>query len=324
MAKNITGVFIFLIVCVGWVLSLSAADRTRVLQQGLEGYTGVEDAWTSTSDWDSPPQNNNNYGQSETLLLERSGDGNPLLRFDLGDIPVNSTLVSATLSLYNTTPSSSSGQDFVRRVQLYGVLVDWDEGNQSGSPVDAPGDHGATGYNAFEYYTGEGVNVPWGELGMAEGVDYPTIAESYADVVNEGWYTWDATDLVRTWVRGEQPNFGVVLRDATGYEDDHADTREFISSQNANAGSRPMLTVVYNADVPFANAGPDQENLEWNGGPVTLDGSGSSDRPGGDDGGGIENGEPDPRFGRRLPGGRQWRPELSPGRRRRSGPGCHD
>ncbi|MCP4693901.1 MAG: DNRLRE domain-containing protein [Desulfobacterales bacterium] len=282
MAKNIAGVLIFLTVCVGWVASLSAADRTRVFQQGLDGYAGVEDTWTNTNDWASPPQNNNNYGQSDTLMLERSGVGNPLLRFDLVDIPVNSTLVSATLSLYNTTQSGSSGQDFARRVRLYNVLVDWDEGNQSGSPIDAPGDHGATGYNAFDYYAAEGVDVPWGELGMAEG-DYAAIRESYADVVNEGWYTWDATSLVRAWIRGDRSNFGVVLRDATGYEDDHADTREFISSQNANADSRPKLTVVYNADVPFADAGPDQENLEWSGGPVTLDGSDSSDRPGGDD-----------------------------------------
>ncbi len=50
MSKNITGVFIFLSVCVGWAASLSAADRTRVFQQGLEGYTGVRDTWISTND----------------------------------------------------------------------------------------------------------------------------------------------------------------------------------------------------------------------------------------------------------------------------------
>ena len=99
---------------------------------------------------------------------------------------------------------------------------------------------------------------------MAGGLDYTEKYESYADVVNEGWYTWDLTDLARAWIRGDRANFGVVLRDATGYEDDNPDWREFISSQStADPARRPKLTVVYNPDVPLANAGPNQEILGW-------------------------------------------------------------
>ncbi|HIJ35994.1 MAG TPA: DNRLRE domain-containing protein, partial [Deltaproteobacteria bacterium] len=274
-------------VCFGFNLSAlpaaHAVQGTLVLQQGLEGYAGVKDTWISANDWESPPQDTRNYGQNNILLLERNGGNNPLLRFDLGSIPVNSKVVSAVLSLYNRTHSGSGGQDYVRRVRLYGVLVDWDEGNQVDSPINVIGAHGATGYNAFEYYSGEGTNVPWGERGMAAGQDYAENHESYADVANEGWYTWDVADLARAWIRGEQSNFGVVLRDATGYQEGDRDDREFVSSQETDAALRPKLTIIYNPDVPFANAGPDRETFQWDGGAVALDGSGSHDRPGGND-----------------------------------------
>lgn len=261
-----------------------AAVVTKVFQQGRDGFAGVRDTWVSRLDWDTPLQYTVNYGQNENLALSRDGGENPLLRIDLSAIPANSAVITATLSLYNTTRSSYDGtQNFARRVRLFRVLRDWDEGNQTASPVDAPGDHGATGDFAFRYYPGEGPDVPWSGRGMAEPADYPAAPESYADVVNEGWYQWDVTTLVSGWVRAEYPNFGLVLRDATGYEDNHRDWRTFVSSQAGNTSLRPILTVVYNPDVPYADAGPDQENLGWTGGPITLDGSRSHDRPGGND-----------------------------------------
>ncbi|MBI3959272.1 MAG: DNRLRE domain-containing protein, partial [Chloroflexi bacterium] len=259
--------------------------QTRVFRQGLASYTGVRDTWISAAAWDTPPQHTVNYGQNQMLLVSRDGGDNPLLRFDVSAIPSHSAVISATLSLSNTTRSSISGsQDFARRVLLYAVLRDWDEGNQTASPINASAKRGATGDQAFDYFPGEGTDVPWTSRGMAVGTDYAAQSTSYADVVNAGWYTWDVTALVRAWVRGEQANYGIVLRDATGYADDHDDTRAFVSSQaTGDPTQRPTLTVVYNPDVPFADAGPDQSNLTWDGGAVTLDGSQSHDRPGGDD-----------------------------------------
>jgi len=259
-----------------------AVEQTLVFQQGLNGYTGARDTWISKDDWATPPQNTVNYGQ-HTEIRTIGSYNKPLLRFDLNSIPSNSHIVLATLSLYNLTPSSSTGQDAARRVHLYQVLVNWDEGNQIESPINTSGDHGATGYNAFEYYPGEGANVSWGEMGMAAGEDYAEKPESYADVVNEGWYDWDVTDLLRVWIRGEQSNFGVVLIDASGYQEGYTQWRHFVSSQGVTADQRPQLVIVYNPDVPFADAGQDQEKLTWNGGEITLDGSSSHDRPGGND-----------------------------------------
>ncbi len=125
-------------------------------------------------------------------------------------------------------------------MKLFPVLRDWDEGNQIESPIDAPGKHGATGDNAFDYFIGEGTDIPWAARGMAAGTDYAATPMRHADVVNPGWYAWDVTDLVRAWVRGEQPNFGLVLRDATGYQDDHNDWRIFVSSQGGRRDPAPQ------------------------------------------------------------------------------------
>lgn len=262
-----------------------AAEVTKTFRQGLDGYAGVVDTWVSRLDWDTPPQRTVNYGLNTDLTLSRDAGDNPLLRFDLSSVPANSAVVSATLSLYNTQQSSYSGtRDFARRVRLYRVLKAWDEGNQVNSPVDASGKHGATGEYAADWFTGEGTDIPWAAVGMAEGTDYAATWESFADVVNAGWYAWDVTELVRRWVRGEAPNLGLVLRDATGYADDHVDWRTFRSSQfTGDLALRPTLVVVYNPDVPFADAGADVTNLQWNGNAVLLDASGSHDRPGGDD-----------------------------------------
>ncbi len=258
--------------------------QIRVFQQGADGYTGLADTWISANDWADPPQHTVNYCLNPTLTLSRDGDDNPLLRFDLTDIPGNSAILTATLSLYNTSQSSPTAKDFARRVEAFSVLKDWDEGNQIESPINASGKHGATGDNAFDYFTGQGTDIPWSAQGMASGTDYATAPMASADVINPGWYEWDVTDLVRSWVRNEQPNFGLVLRDATGYQDDHNDQRIFVSGQGANAAQRPKLTVTFNPDVPFADAGPDQSNLNWDRTAITLDGSASHDRPGGNDG----------------------------------------
>ncbi len=167
-----------------------AVEHTGVFQQGLDGYSGVEDAWVSSNDWANPPQYSVNYGQNEVLRLERDGGDNPLLRFDLSSIPANSEIISATLALYNATDACYTGNcnaPPVRRIKLYQVLQDWDEGNQVESPIDAAGKHGATGDNAFDYYAGEGTDVPWHARGMEAGTDYASTETSYADVTDRVW-----------------------------------------------------------------------------------------------------------------------------------------
>ena len=254
-----------------------AGETTRAFQQGLAGYGGVGDTFVGRLDWDTPPQHTVNYGRHVHLVLSRDGGENPLLRFELASIPPHSAVTSATLWLFNTTAASVP-----RKVELFGVLRDWDEGNQEASPIDGPGKRGATGDNAFDFFTGEGTDVAWGARGMAPGSDFAATPVSSVQVIGPGWYGLDITPLVRAWVRSEQPNHGLVLRDATGWQDGNPDDRTFHSSQASDLALRPRLEVTFNPDTPMADAGPDQEDLTWNGGTVVLDGSRSQDRPGGD------------------------------------------
>ncbi len=269
---------LFLLISVG---SVFAVEQTVVLQFGQDGYVGSADTWVSRQYWGTPRQHTVNYGQNENLLLMRNGRENTLLVYDLSSIPANSLILNATLDLYNETASSGSATIYERRVLLFQVLRDWDEGNQSNSPIDASGKHGATGDHAFDFFTGEGTDIAWNERGMQAGTDYASIENCYSDIADEGWYQWDITELVRPWVRNEVPNYGMVLRDATGYEDGHTDSRSFRSSQYPDADFRPKLTIRYNPDVPFAAAGNDIEILDWDGTAINLNGSASQDRPGG-------------------------------------------
>lgn len=264
--------------------AVPVTPTTTVFQQGLNGYSGVRDTWVSSLGWDTPPQHTVNYGLNDELILSRNAGDNPLLFFDLTSISPNSAIYSATLSLYNLTPAGCNvTAPWVRRIELFQVLRDWDEGNQVASPINAAGKHGATGDHAFDFFTGQGTDIPWNARGMAAGSDYLDPPLAAADVVNQGWYTWTVTSLVRTWTREDEPNFGLVLRDASGYQDGNCDWRAFVSSQKADQAHRPRLTVTYDPDTPWAVAGPDQVNLSWNGGAITLDGSASHDRPGGND-----------------------------------------
>jgi len=161
------------IIIVSWCFSAltasHAVEQTLILQRGLAGYAGVTDTWISTNDWAPTLQDTVNYGQNDVLKVERNEGDNPLLRFDLSSIPANSMVVSATLGLYNLTQSNPGGESTPAVCNLYGVLVDWDEGNQEDSPINVSGAHGATGYNAFEYYSGEGTNCSLVRTGYGRG-----------------------------------------------------------------------------------------------------------------------------------------------------------
>ena len=189
-----------------------------MLQQGLDGYAGVRDTFVSTAGWEDPPQYEVNYGLNRLLTVSRDGRDNVLVRFDLAGIPPSAVVSSARLYLYNTTGDPES---IVRRVKAFRVLRSWDEGNQVGSAIDAPGKRGATGKHAFAFFPGEGTNVPWGYDGLGAGTDYEAAAVGTVEVRGPGEYTWDISAVVQDWVRHPGTNHGLVLRDDSGSFERH-------------------------------------------------------------------------------------------------------
>lgn len=261
---------------------VTSGVRTVIFQSGWKNYSNVVDTFISTLSWAVPPQYSNNYGRNASLVVSRNGGDVSLVRFGLDDIPSNSAILSATLELYNTT-TTGGDPPRARRIMAHRVLRDWDEGNRTNAPVASAGAFGATGDHARRFFDHPASNVLWGARGMASGTDYVTAEETYADVTQPGWSTWNITALVASWVRGEAPNLGVALHNPTGWEEFNPDERTFHSSQHTSATLRPRLVIQYNPDVPYADAGADQLLRTWNGGAITLDGSASHDRPGGDD-----------------------------------------
>ncbi len=274
------GLIVFVVVAVAGCSG--AAERTLVLENGRHAYQGTADTFIQANDWDTPPQHTMNYGRNEHLFLDRDGGSNVLLRFDLSALSRGTAVISATLELYDL--STGVSQELPRRIQLFRVLTGWDEGNQVAAQVSStPGAHGATGDDAFAYESGSGTDVPWASRGMQAGVDYDATVLAHADVQGEGWVSWDVSNVVRAWVRGDLPNDGFVLRDATGWQEGNTDWRTFASSQSPDVAHRPRLRIVYDPDAPFADAGANIEMLHFKGTPITLDASGSHDHEGGDD-----------------------------------------
>lgn len=270
-----------LLLCLGFAaLSLPAAPVQLVLQHGTHDYAGTADTFVSKATWATPPQATLNQGQSSQLFLSRDGGDNLLLRFDLSAIPAHSTIVSATLELYHTTPNPHG---LARSLEVYRVLKPWSEGNQTGAPITTAGRFGATGEYAVQFFPGEGTSVAWGTVGLAADVDYALPGVSKTNVAQPGWHAWDITPLVTSWVRGAAPNHGLMLRDLTGYQLNNPDQRTFHSSQfSPDTTLRPRLVIVHNPDTPLADAGADVARYDWQPGEsLPLDASGSADHPAG-------------------------------------------
>ncbi|MCX7680588.1 MAG: DNRLRE domain-containing protein, partial [Anaerolineae bacterium] len=100
-----------------------------------------------------------------------------LVRFDLSSIPTGATINQATLRLYLV--SSWDYPNRTRTITTYRIGSSWSESgvtwNNQPSHAEAFGSAGVT-------------HGAW------------------------GWYAFDVTNLVRGWVNGTWPNYGIMLR----------------------------------------------------------------------------------------------------------------
>lgn len=139
----------------------------------------------------SSPQNNN-YGQSTSLIIDKSGggigNGRALVQFDLTDIPANSTITSAVLVMQATQISSATA------VNVYQVTQAWSEGSGNGTAGESNWDRRQTGVN-------------W----TSTGGDFATTIVATMNATAIGQHTWDVTSLVTDWKAGNKSNFGMIL-----------------------------------------------------------------------------------------------------------------
>jgi Tfp pilus assembly protein PilX len=153
-----------------------------------------------------------NFGGSDFLVISQTGgNSNALLQFNLpGEVRSDSTILSATLSLYQAQASN------VAAVSVHRVLQDWTENDATWLLRD---------------------NTSW----AVPGGDY---IEAPAAITNVGMpfrsYTWDLTPLVESWVFNGLPENGLMLK-AYG----PVDNAVFSSRQNNSSFARPKLNIEY-------------------------------------------------------------------------------
>jgi hypothetical protein len=157
-----------------------------VLQQGVLGYNGTADtyitAWTPAG----------NFANQASLMVKNDGVYVGLIRFDLQSVPVGATINQATLRLYAYNRDAMLPTD----MEVYALLRPW---------VDAEAN-----------WTRPFIGDAWGTAGAnLPGVDRESLPAASRSVFSlSTWYTFDITQLVRTWVANPQSNYGLVVRGA--------------------------------------------------------------------------------------------------------------
>jgi hypothetical protein len=169
---------------------------------------------------------NMNYGASWTIHTRYNSDRNTttLIQFNLSRAPDPDLITSAELLLKTHRANAT-----VRSVSVYRFEEDWTEGTGN----DTMSNDGAT------WRTSNGVDN-W----TVEGGSYWPVPEDTLDVYNDtiNWQRWNVTQLVKDWINGVFPNYGMILR-----TDDvpFAEKKRFFGKESLLPDGIPRLEVNY-------------------------------------------------------------------------------
>jgi YD repeat-containing protein len=173
-----------------------------------------------------------NYGSKDTASVGtvESGDFTDVYRtlvaFDVRNIPPSSTITSASLSMwhrYGPTPGMV--------VEAHRMTRPWLEGTQNG------GSDWANGAYWYESQPGQS----WTSQGGDD--DAAAAASTTIGSVAAGWDQFSITSLVQSWVNGNAPNDGLLLKLANEFA--NAGFVTYASDDFGIPGLRPTLTVSY-------------------------------------------------------------------------------
>ncbi|HXQ39537.1 MAG TPA: DNRLRE domain-containing protein, partial [Anaerolineales bacterium] len=150
----------------------------------------------------------NNYGADNIFAVrpDNGADRRGLVKFDLSSIPVNANITSATLHLYSQ--DNKTGQT----TSLYRVTSNWSESTVTWQSWTQPGGDFASGTSYFTFLPDQ----------------------------NNCMLTMDIASLVRAWVNGTYPNYGLML-----YSTGPNHTIKYSSKEDGTASHQPKLDIVY-------------------------------------------------------------------------------
>ncbi len=157
-----------------------------------------------------------NYDGSQFVNVRQGDVMAALLRFDVASLG-GREIRSARLELYASKRSNTAQLT----ISTYRVLRPWLGKQATWSQAVTSG--------------------PWDRAGCnGEGTDRDAAASSTisADALGR-WYSWDITDIVRTWAADATQNQGVILKGSGGTSVEY----DFASQESADATIRPRLIV---------------------------------------------------------------------------------
>lgn len=144
--------------------------------------------------------------QGGTATMEATdGTAYPLIRYSLSKLESQSRVVKAELSLYESVPGSATG---MRTLALHRLTRDWKDNDATWT-------------------------FPW----TSPGGDYLAAPDASAALGTNRRYAWRIDTLVRRWIDGGAPNFGVLLK-PSGMNGARLNSLE-------NASERPRLVIDY-------------------------------------------------------------------------------
>jgi hypothetical protein len=209
-----TGVAISAAVQDTWIARMALVT----FQEGVGGYTGTQD---TALDAGSPTTDK---GALSSLEVDANIFQQGLIRFDNlfgsgpGQIPLGSTINSATLTINVTDPATAGAN-----VTLHRILVPWTESST---------------YNSMT----NGISTD-----DVEAVSTPDSALVNPEITGLKDFT-NLAATVQAWLDGTAPNYGWTI------VSDDINRIFFDSSETGTATLRPVLTVDYNAPPVISNA----------------------------------------------------------------------
>jgi len=194
------------------------------LQQGLDGYTGSQDAtiisWSGIPQPDAPELKlRSDRNGPEDSFTAINANHSVLMRFDLSHLPAGMVVWDATLHLRSVGRSL----DDRIRVSGYQLLRDWDE-------AEATWTHPLSG----QWWSEPGANGPGSDRSVRR-----TDVALMDDI--DTWYDFRLTPLVQDWVDHPSSNHGVLLREISVKNLSHS----FASSEHPSVEIRPQLIITY-------------------------------------------------------------------------------
>jgi RHS repeat-associated protein len=182
----------------------------------------------------------NNFGANNDMSVGTDSYGTnqttsrALFLNGLSDIPTNSTITKATLSLFRY-----NAVNLAATVHAYRATRAWGEGTGVSNPASCTG-NGATWYEA-----NGGVN--WTNQGgdFATGSSDTSAAVSLAANQAAGWDAYNISSIAQQWVNGGAPNLGVLLKYDTEVVQAGNEVSYWANDYTGSTSLRPKLVITY-------------------------------------------------------------------------------